>query len=737
MEPEDLEFYHEWLQLIQMEKAIEEKKNLLWGTGAQNRWNPDEDHETFWKDEENFTERNDHLDDGDLEYINGILNSFTRNRGTHKHSNNSQLESFTPEDALARALTSSRTPSEFNLKFNQNSTTRGSEEDYFSCFQNVEEEGTSELGDYFSDDEEDDTGDTEDLTSESNTWSHTQVNDSEESFTYSQSTLSEWDPVISGLETINKAKFEDDCGANELNHFSGLAEETKLAFSTWLLFIPPSHAFRNCAAPSRLPDFLSQASSSQEPTLTRISSISNSTKRTPSPMTPTSPRPVISLSQQKNSRRKEYPDHSEPPPQLLEIKPCKPFYSPKYSATPTPKQPFFTNSSTKSASRNHESPDHPEPSKRYQPWKPPLRSSKLNQNHNTRSPNMPQETNAGNANQVSTHFKSRISLNTKYVTNTAKTKSWERKSHKFSIKTPIYRTKLLRNTRHRQRNSRRTQLWLWSQGRSPPICSLNTARTIKKKLMTCLHGENPFSKRRSESESYNHHRRLNQKLKPKSESENRNEKHCQNERQNFKSENKNKNKDVKDIKVKNEEALTKIRTKMTAKVDEVKALERTGTRFRIDLEKQLNKKTGSELASTLPPHFTTMFNRPVFVYLSIIFTFFIYKNFISIFNSVVSDLLDHHFQTFTIGDFSDCKMLCLSQQTASVQAKTLVKALANPDSIRLFKVPETRPDLRYRNLSWNPFVSNHLRSGRVRKSETNLYHDSFQLPRFLWVTLLT
>jgi hypothetical protein len=89
----------------------------------------------------------------------------------------------------------------------------------------------------------------------------------------------------------------------------------------------------------------------------------------------------------------------------------------------------------------------------------------------------------------------------------------------------------------------------------------------------------------------------------------------------------------------------------------------------------------SEPMITLPPHFTTMFNIPVFIYICIIFTIFIFKNFISIFNSVVSDLLDHHFQTFTVGDLSDCKMLCLSLQTASVQAKTLVKAFANPDSI--------------------------------------------------------
>jgi hypothetical protein len=350
MEPEDLKLDHEWLQLIQMERAIEEKKNQLRETRAQNCGDPDEDHETFWENENGLTERSDHLDDGDLEYINGILNSFSRDKGAHKNSNNHKLESFTPEDALARALASPRMPSEFNLKFNQNLTTRGSEEDYFSYFPNVEEEGTSELGDYFSDDEEDDIWDTEDLTG-----------DSEENFTYLQSTLSKWDPVISGLETINEARFEDDWKANKLNQISGLEEETKLAFSTWLPFIPPEHAFRNCAAPSRWSDFLSQASSSQEPTLTGISSISTSTTRTPLSMKPNSPRSVTSPLQSKDLHRREYPDHSGP--QLLRTRPCKPFYSPKYSATPTPKQPFFTNSSTKSAIQDHESQDHPEPSK--------------------------------------------------------------------------------------------------------------------------------------------------------------------------------------------------------------------------------------------------------------------------------------------------------------------------------------------------------------------------------------
>ncbi len=66
------------------------------------------------------------------------------------------------------------------------------------------------MGDYFSDDEEDNTWDTEDLTSESNPWSHTDVNYSEEKFTHLPPALSEGDPAISGLETIYEARFEND-----------------------------------------------------------------------------------------------------------------------------------------------------------------------------------------------------------------------------------------------------------------------------------------------------------------------------------------------------------------------------------------------------------------------------------------------------------------------------------------------------------------------------------------------
>jgi hypothetical protein len=216
-----------------MERTIENQKNQLLKNGAEGRWDPDEDRETFWEDEESPTnKRDDHLDDGDLAYINLILNSFSRQNYNHENSNNLKLESFTPEDALTRALAPLRTPREFNLKFNQKSTTRGSEKDHFSYFSNNEEEGPTELGDYFSDNKED-------LTSESNPWSHTNFNDSEEKFPHAQPTLTEWDPVISGLETIDEATFQDDSETIKLHHISGLSEETNSLFQHGdRLFLP-------------------------------------------------------------------------------------------------------------------------------------------------------------------------------------------------------------------------------------------------------------------------------------------------------------------------------------------------------------------------------------------------------------------------------------------------------------------------------------------------------------------
>ncbi len=160
------------------------------------------------------------------------------------------------------------------------------------------------------------------------------------------------------------------------------------------------------------------------------------------------------------------------------------------------------------------------------------------------------------------------------------------------------------------------------------------------------------------------------------------------------------------------------KAKVTAKADEVKALERTLKEFRVRKEKQVDKKIEAKSSVTLPPHFATMFNMSILTFIIFIGTFNI---FISISNPFVSD---HHFRTFTIGDLSDCKVPCLSRQTISAQAKTTVKAFANPDSIRLFRVPETQPDSHSRTLHRNLLVPRHLLSGQVRKSENDLYNDS-------------
>ena len=208
-----------------------------------------------------------------------------------------------------------------------------------------------------------------------------------------------------------------------------------------------------------------------------------------------------------------------------------------------------------------------------------------------------------------------------------------------------------------------------------------------------------FPKRRSESASYNQYHRMKSKNDIKSEKE--------------------------DIEVKNKRKLGTLsitaKAKLTAKADEVKALEKTLKEFRVEKEKQVDKKIEAEAPVTLPPHFAT-------TYISILtFTIFIFtfNIFISIFNPLVADPPDHHFQTLASGDVSDCKVPCLSLRTISAQMKPIVNALANSDSIRLFKIPETPPDPRSRNLHRNLLVPKHLFSGRARKSESDLYHDPF------------
>ncbi len=120
---EEAESDHEWLQLIQMEKMIDRKKRNLLETGAQDLWDMDNDRDALWEAEGGpVKEEDDSLDDGDLAYINAILNSFSKPKFNHEKSNDPELQLFTPEGALMRAPAPIRTPPKFNQNFNQNLT---------------------------------------------------------------------------------------------------------------------------------------------------------------------------------------------------------------------------------------------------------------------------------------------------------------------------------------------------------------------------------------------------------------------------------------------------------------------------------------------------------------------------------------------------------------------------------------------------------------------------------------
>jgi hypothetical protein len=287
---------------------------------------------------------------------------------------------------------------------------------------------------------------------------------------------------------------------------------------------------------------------------------------------------------------------------------------------------------------------------------------------------MPQVIDDGSEPQVCTPLKLRSSSITKPKRSTTKIKYGETKWCKFSNKTPICQTKSPKNTKPPRRNSRRIQLWLWSRKWSQPTCSFNTIATVNRIYKQRISpGENHSSKRRSESESQDEGKFHNQqeRLNSKSESESKDKNYCQRKMQNFKSENKNKHVKMKAIKVRKVKALTMIKAKSTAKVNEVKAIEKTLTGFRIEGEKQVDQRIGSETAVTLLPRFTTMFN--ILSHISIVILYFM-----SILKSVRSDLLNHHVQPFTIENLSDCKTLCLSPDSLSSGHNNFSKNTCKP-----------------------------------------------------------
>ncbi len=413
-EPEELDLNYEWLQLIQMENFIENQKRKLLKNEAQDLHGEDKAWNKHQETERDSIEgEEDTLDNEDLAYINTILNSFSKPK---------LIDPVSPEGAPARAPTRATPPPKFNQKFNQNSMSYGSEDENFSYFSNFKEEGHTDLADYFSD-EEDDSWDNESFSSEGDTCSQPDFDDSE-NFQNQEHQPSKFDTAPFGLEIISETDFEDQGETNNLNGISCLSEETQLAFSACQPFIPHEHAFRNFAAQSWPSDFSPQASSSQEPTLIQISTITTTTKLTPAPMKPTSPQPEMPLSQPK-----DWPSF-------------KPATRP-FTRTWTKHWPESTKTCNRTRNSQTEFPDHPGPLRRYRRWKRRLQcSNRINQNQNTRLQNMPQVTDAGSEPQVCIRWKSWNYSTTKRRTSTAKIKSWETKWCKFSGKTPTCQTKL-------------------------------------------------------------------------------------------------------------------------------------------------------------------------------------------------------------------------------------------------------------------------------------------------------
>jgi hypothetical protein len=218
-------------------------------------------------------------------------------------------------------------------------------------------------------------------------------------------------------------------------------------------------------------------------------------------------------------------------------------------------------------------------------------------------------------------------------------------------------------------------------------------------------GENPFSKRRSEDD--NKSKSKDSEIKSESESED-----TQRE-----SENQEIITIMTDSKTKE---VKRHQHKMTAKVDKVKAIKRAKTEIRIKQEKQL-EKVRKYLTLTEPiSHFSFHLHPATAFTISIL-----------IFNYFLSYHFDHPFRTFTFPDFRACEKHCSLQMIAWHWAKTSAPQLAIPESTRLPRNPETRPDLFSKDLHRNTLVPVTLQlTSRPRNSENNTHIDSF-IPTYL------
>jgi hypothetical protein len=327
-------------------------------------------------------------------------------------------------------------------KFNQNSTRKNSAAEKFSCFPTLEEEGADE-------------------------------------FTGTEETQSE-------IDTEN-AEFE-----TPLQGIYSITEDKRNPFAACRPFIPQKPVFQNSPAQSWWSASSPPEYSSLEPTLTSISAIDYLTLEEA-----IKPIPVPVSTPHTSHRMKQPPQHSG--------KLCKPTTK-RYRHSWNRHWPELNRTSKGTRTWRYEYHDHPERSKPSRPWKQRLPSlDRTNMNQNTKSQNMPQETDPGNAHQLFTQCPSRICSSTTSKTNTPKTRSWGTRWRKWSSKIPNWHKKFPALMRHLRRSSKRTPSWDWSPRPWPCTCSsditMDKSGTTTQGRRTFPHGGNHFPKRGSESEN--------------------------------------------------------------------------------------------------------------------------------------------------------------------------------------------------------------------------------------------
>jgi hypothetical protein len=136
----------------------------------------------------------------------------------------------------------------FNQTFNKKSTSRHSGAENFSCFTTIWEEGPTELANYYSDEEEDDSLDNKDTLCET-AWNKFDLEELGE-ILGKEDSWSEAKPDEFEFETPNEVDYKEPGDRTTFTGISSLSVETAQAFSTWQPYIPPKHALRSLSAQS-------------------------------------------------------------------------------------------------------------------------------------------------------------------------------------------------------------------------------------------------------------------------------------------------------------------------------------------------------------------------------------------------------------------------------------------------------------------------------------------------------